>query len=304
MKKLVYTMALLLAATSVSAQSLWRDGTFNGGSGTYTAGQLGTMDYWPSTPNGQVLGWYAASTHSGSTISVEATEGRCYCTNNNSTDKAAKITVNWKSGASYHIIFRTLSYVGEKGKGDYNPFEVTSGSTFYYSFWAKTDANGYPANKLFPTINKNVMGYTAKNITNSINGNTALTTEWKQYIFEVTNSPAPSDTYPALLFTFQAAGTVYIDDVEISTVQPTATACVACTSTGIDKAVAGNAPLSIIGADGGITFSSIGGHVSVYDITGKPAAQKEVTAGVSHIALPAGLYIVKLNGIAVKAIVK
>jgi hypothetical protein len=301
MKKMIYSLALLsIAATSASAQeSLWRDGTFNGGSGTYSAGQLGTMDYWPETPNGQALGWYGAvSGSTGSSILVEEAEGRNFASN--SLDKAAKITVDWKGNATYHIIFRTLSYVGEKAKSDYNPFELESNTPFYYSFWAKTDNVGYAANKLLPTINENVMGYTAKNITHSTNGNTTLTTEWQQYVFEVTGSyTINSGKTPAILFTFQAAGVVYIDDVEIYTGAPT----------GINGMAAGKLPVTVIASESGITFSSSGGKVSVYDSTGSLAAQKNVGEGIEHIALPGkGLYIVKLskdnkNTIA-KAIVK
>jgi hypothetical protein len=303
MKKLVYSMALLLATTSVSAQSLWRGGNWNGGSGTYTAGQLGTMDYWPAAPNGQVLGWSKGSS-TANTLTITEAEGRCYCANNNSTDKAAKMTMT--SALGWQNSIRTKSYSTENANADWNPFEVTTGSTFYYSFWAKSDG-AYPANKLCATINGISASYSAVTLANSINGNTSgLTTTWQHYVFKVKNSPAPGNPNQLfIIFTFQAAGTVYIDDVEISTVQPTVTACVTCTTTGIDNNVAeDNAPLSIIGATGGITFSSLGGQVSVYDITGKLAAQKEVTAGVSRIALPTGLYIVKLNGAAVKAIVK
>lgn len=288
MKKILHTVTLTIIAITISAQnndpSLWD---------AEHGEKAAKFDVWEDVINneGEVVnikpfGWFAGAPYYGGTIKLEPTTDRFG--NENSACKATLFDAT-QSG-TWHNQMRT---VYQNNQPDYNPIYIERGTAVYYTFWAKSDEDGTILNigleELYnPMYNDNVyeswlnMPFVT------------LTTKWTKYGILLSER----DIFRDLIYFnihFRQNGVRFIDDIELraGTELPSDVGSIIDDGASIFEAATDNNPITIVSEKSGITFSSLGGDVIVYDISGAQVAKRKVSEGLNYIPLSAGLHILK-----------
>lgn len=290
MKKIFYTLSFLLITTLVSAQdgdpSLWDP---------EHGEKAAKFDVWENVVNneGQIVnikpfGWFAGTPYYGGTIKLEPTTDRFG--NENSACKATLFDAT-QSG-TWHNQMRTTY---QNNQLDYNPIYIERGTAVYYTFWAKSDEDGTILNigleELYnPMYNDGV--YESWQKMPSV----TLTTKWTKYGILLSDR----DVFRDLIYFnihFRQNGVRYIDDIELraGTELPADVGTIVDDISGVFEFATNDNPIAIISVKSGVTFSSLGGDVVVYNASGAQITQKTVREGLDYISLNAGLYIVKYS---------
>lgn len=278
MRKLFYAVALLLVSANMNAQSYFVDG-YN----TSFDSWVDVTDADENVIGVRPAGWVSPSNSnwtSGSNkveVTFEKAENR-----DGEADKACKIITTGivSTWFSWHVGVTQVSSVYAE---DYiaDPFFIDRGDDFYYTFWAKSDADGTK------------MHIGTGQLYNPSNGGdwadvpyVELTTEWKQYGIYVELAKLDLTSFDIQL---RSNGVRYIDDLEVGYGEiPEGVSIINVSSEKDD--------FKVRSIDNGISFEGAAGMVTVFNTLGSMVAQKTTDGGADTIGLTdGGLYIVKLQ---------
>lgn len=278
MRKLFYAVALLLVSANMNAQSYFVDG-YN----TSFDSWVDIKDAEENVTGVRPAGWVSPSNNNWTSgtnkveVTFEKAENR-----DGEADKACKIITTGivSTWFSWHVGVTQVSSVYAE---DYiaDPFFIDRGDDFYYTFWAKSDADGTK------------MHIGTGQLYNPSNGGdwadvpyVELTTEWKQYGIYVELAKLDLTSFDIQL---RSNGVRYIDDLEVGYGEiPEGVSIINVSSEKDD--------FKVRSIDNGISFEGAAGMVTVFNTLGSMVAQKTTDGGADTIGLTdGGLYIVKLQ---------
>lgn len=278
MRKLFYAVALLLVSANMNAQSYFVDG-YN----TSFDSWVDIKDAEENVTGVRPAGWVSPSNSNWTSgtnkvaVTFEKAENR-----DGEADKACKIITTGivSTWFSWHVGVTQVSSVYAE---DYiaDPFFIDRGDDFYYTFWAKSDADGTK------------MHIGTGQLYNPSNGGdwadvpyVELTTEWKQYGIYVELAKLDLTSFDIQL---RSNGVRYIDDLEVGYGEiPEGVSIINVSSEKDD--------FKVRSIDNGISFEGAAGMVTVFNTLGSMVAQKATDGGADTIGLAdGGLYIVKLQ---------
>lgn len=278
MRKLFYAVALLLVSANMNAQSYFVDG-YN----TSFDSWVDVTDAEENVIGVRPAGWVSPSNSNWTSgtnkvaVTFEKAENR-----DGEADKACKIITTGivSTWFSWHVGVTQVSSVYAE---DYiaDPFFIDRGDDFYYTFWAKSDADGTK------------MHIGTGQLYNPSNGGdwadvpyVELTTEWKQYGIYVELAKLDLTSFDIQL---RSNGVRYIDDLEVGYGEiPEGVSIINVSSEKDD--------FKVRSIDNGISFEGAAGMVTVFNTLGSMVAQKTTDGGADTIGLTdGGLYIVKLQ---------
>lgn len=278
MRKLFYAVALLLVSANMNAQSYFVDG-YN----TSFDSWVDIKDAEENVTGVRPAGWVSPSNSNWTSgtnkvaVTFEKAENR-----DGEADKACKIITTGivSTWFSWHVGVTQVSSVYAE---DYiaDPFFIDRGDDFYYTFWAKSDADGTK------------MHIGTGQLYNPSNGGdwadvpyVELTTEWKQYGIYVELAKLDLTSFDIQL---RSNGVRYIDDLEVGYGEiPEGVSIINVSSEKDD--------FKVRSIDNGISFEGAAGMVTVFNTLGSMVAQKTTDGGADTIGLTdGGLYIVKLQ---------
>lgn len=278
MRKLFYAVALLLVSANMNAQSYFVDG-YN----TSFDSWVDIKDAEENVTGVRPAGWVSPSNSNWTSgtnkvaVTFEKAENR-----DGEADKACKIITTGivSTWFSWHVGVTQVSSVYAE---DYiaDPFFIDRGDDFYYTFWAKSDADGTK------------MHIGTGQLYNPSNGGdwadvpyVELTTEWKQYGIYVELAKLDLTSFDIQL---RSNGVRYIDDLEVGYGEiPEGVSIINVSSEKDD--------FKVRSIDNGISFEGAAGMVTVFNTLGSMVAQKATDGGADTIGLTdGGLYIVKLQ---------
>jgi hypothetical protein len=301
MKKLVYTMALLLTAASGTAQqSLWDP--INGEKAAKFESWIDIKDANGNVVNMRPFGWYTSSSGAGaaSVYEMRPTTDRNGVPNAACRADIQGIAITW---GTWYTQTRILH--GASADGDQNPLWIDKGTDFYYTFWAKADEDGMMMH-IGPEELWNPSSYTP-NDPNAWGRMpfVALTTKWTKHGVLITSRECFRDLQYFNIH-WRRNGVRYFDDIELKTgTELPADVGSVIEGSGIFEYATDNKPVTVIAAKNGIAFTSMGGTISVYGVSGQQVAQKTVGEGINYIRLDTkGLHLLKYTADGKATIVK